>query len=197
MMPKTRLRSVSRTGPQPAAQGLLTGPDIGRVTTTAVEDDRGHGRVERRTIRVAPADITLFPGATQAFRLRCDVGGLDGVTEHKEIVYGITSLPADLAGPVHLNHYQRRHRVVENRLHWVRDCTRHEDGSDYRECPRGDADRNPTPSVAERHRRVAVCVDRSSTQSRCRPARCLAADSGLGSRHRRSGLVQGYARPAR
>ena len=75
-----------------AAAALLSGPDTD-WTTTAVEDDRGHGRVERRTIRVAPADESLFPGAVQAFRLRRDTGGLDGVWTRKEIVYGITSLP--------------------------------------------------------------------------------------------------------
>jgi len=46
-------------GNQPIAQAtaaaLLTGPDTHWVATTAGEDDRGHGRVERRTIRVAPA----------------------------------------------------------------------------------------------------------------------------------------------
>lgn len=123
-------------GNQPIARAtaaaLLTGPDSEWTDTTTSEDDRGHGRVERRTIRVAPADDTLFPGAAQAFRLRRDTGGLDGVMEHKEIVYGITSLPADLAGPAHLNYYERRHWVVENRLHWVRDCTWHEDGSQLR-----------------------------------------------------------------
>jgi predicted transposase YbfD/YdcC len=124
-------------GNQPIARAtaaaLLSGPDVDwTTTTTAVEDDRGHGRVERRTIRVAPADDTLFPGAVQAFRLRRDTGGLDGVWTRKEIVYGITSLPADLAGPTQLNHYERRHWVVENRLHWVRDVTFGEDGSQLR-----------------------------------------------------------------
>ena len=114
-----------------AAAALLSGPDTD-WTTTAVEDDRGHGRVERRTIRVAPADESLFPGAVQAFRLRRDTGGLDGVWTRKEIVYGITSLPPDLAGPAQLNHYQRRHWVVEDRLHWVRDVTFHEDASQMR-----------------------------------------------------------------
>ncbi len=50
----------------------------------------------------------------------------------KEIVFGITSLPADLAGPVHLNHYERRHWCVENRLHWVRDVTFSEEHSQVR-----------------------------------------------------------------
>ena len=61
-----------------AAAALLRGPDTDWVDTTAIEDDRGHGRVERRTIRVAPAAESLFPGAAQAFRLRRDTGGLGG-----------------------------------------------------------------------------------------------------------------------
>ena len=115
-----------------AAAALLSGPNADWVATTATEDDRGHGRVERRTIRVAPADESLFPGAVQAFRLRRDTAGLDGVWTGKEIVYGITSLPADLAGPAQLNHYERRHWVVEDRLHWVRDVTFGEDASQLR-----------------------------------------------------------------
>jgi DDE_Tnp_1-associated len=114
------------------ATALLSGPDSEWTQTSAIEDDRGHGRIERRSIRVAPASEDLFPGARQAFRLRRDTGGLDGVWTHKEIVYGITSLPEDLAGPEHLNYYERRHWVVENRLHWVRDMTFTEDGSRVR-----------------------------------------------------------------
>jgi predicted transposase YbfD/YdcC len=99
-----------------AAQVLLSGTDAEFVDRTTVDTDRGHGRTERRTMRVAPASDTLFPGARQVFRLRRDTGGLDGVRTSKEIVYGIASLPADLAGPAHLNHYTRGHWAVENRL---------------------------------------------------------------------------------
>ncbi|OUC96491.1 hypothetical protein [Streptosporangium minutum] len=56
----------------------------------------------------------------------------DGTWTSKEIVYGITSLPAALAPPAHLNHYERTHRGVENRLHWVRDVTFREDNSQVR-----------------------------------------------------------------
>jgi predicted transposase YbfD/YdcC len=115
-----------------AAHALLSGTDTEFADHSATRDDRGHGRTERRTLRVAPADDTLFPGARQVLRLRRDTGGLDGVRTGKEIVYAITSLPADLAGPHHLNHYAREHWCVENRLHWVRDVTFHEDNSQLR-----------------------------------------------------------------
>ena len=115
-----------------AADALPAGADTGFQQTTAIWDDRGHHRRERRTIRTAPADTTLFPGARQVFRLRRDGGDLGGPWTGKEIVFGITSLSAGPAGPEHLNVYQRHHRCVENRLHWVRDVTFHEDHSQLR-----------------------------------------------------------------
>jgi predicted transposase YbfD/YdcC len=115
-----------------AAQMLLTGTDADFTETTATETDRGHGRTERRTLRTAPADHTLFPGASQVFRLRRDTGDLDGEWTSKEIVFGVTSLPPDLAGPAHLNHYERFHWTVENKIHWVRDVTFREDNSQVR-----------------------------------------------------------------
>jgi predicted transposase YbfD/YdcC len=115
-----------------AAQALLSGTDTEFADHTDVNEDRGHGRTERRTLRVAPCDDRLFPGARQVFRLRRDTGGLDGVRTSKEIIHGIVSTGADLAGPHHLNHYARGHWVVENRLHWTRDVTFHEDDSQLR-----------------------------------------------------------------
>lgn len=115
-----------------AAQALLAGTDADFAEQTAISDGRGHGRTERRTLRTAPTDDTLFPGARQVFRLRRDTGGLDGARTSKEIVFGITSLPIDLAGPDHLNHYTQQHWCVENRLHWTRDVTFHEDDSQLR-----------------------------------------------------------------
>jgi hypothetical protein len=103
-----------------AAQALLSGTDTQFADHTAIDIDRGHGRTERRTLRLAPADDNLFPGARQVFRLRRDTGGLDGQRTNKQLVYGIASMPAELAGPAQLNHYTREHWCVENRLHWTR-----------------------------------------------------------------------------
>jgi len=115
-----------------AAHALLSGTDAEFEETSSAWNDQGHGRRERHTIRTAPADTRLFPGAHQVFRLRRDVGEPNGPWTGKEIVLGITSLPPDLAGPEHLNCYQRHHWSVENRLHWVRDVTFHEDNSQVR-----------------------------------------------------------------
>lgn len=115
-----------------AAQALLSGTDTEFAGSTNVNDDRGHGRTESRTLRVAPCDDSLFPGARQVFRLRRDTGGLDGVRTGKEIIHGIVSLSAGHASPQHLNHYARGHWCVENRLHWTRDVTFREDSSQLR-----------------------------------------------------------------
>jgi predicted transposase YbfD/YdcC len=122
-----------------AAHSLLSGTDTEFADSTSVTGDRGHGRTERRTLRVAACDDTLFPGARQVFRLRRDTGGLDGVRTSKEIIHGIVSLDAAQAGPAHLNHYARGHWTVENSLHWTRDVTFHEDHSQLRT---GNAPRN-------------------------------------------------------
>lgn len=86
-----------------AAQALLSGTDTEYADHMSIDEDRGHGRNERRTLRVAPCDDSLFPGARQVFRLRRDTGGLDGIRTSEEIIHGIVSLNADPASPHHLN----------------------------------------------------------------------------------------------
>jgi predicted transposase YbfD/YdcC len=70
--------------------------------------------------------------AAQIFRVRRDVGGLDGQRTRKEIAYCITSLTADQAGPEQLAAYIRGQWAIENRLHWVRDMAYDEDRSQIR-----------------------------------------------------------------
>ena len=110
-----------------AVAKALAGPDAGFAEASWTGQDTGHGRRERRAIRTAPADGIGWPHATQVMRIRRDSGPTHGPWTHKEIAYGITSLPADLAGPRHLGIYARNHWAIENREHYVRDKTFGED----------------------------------------------------------------------
>lgn len=115
-----------------AVAGVLAGPDADFADATWADEGKGHGRRERRAIRTAPADGTGWPHAAQVLRIRRHSGPTHGPWEHKEIAYGITSLPADRAGPRHLAFYARQHWGIENKLHWVRDVTFREDAQKTR-----------------------------------------------------------------
>jgi predicted transposase YbfD/YdcC len=115
-----------------AVQAALSGYDTAFADRMSTETDRGHGRTETRTIRTATAEGIDFPYSAQIFRLRRDRGTLDGVRTSKEIVYGITSLPENLAGSAHLAALSRGHWTIENRVHYVRDVTWGEDQSQIR-----------------------------------------------------------------
>ena len=117
-----------------ACQQVLSGP-VSDFAPEHVGFDRGHGRTEQRTTRAAPVSPESgisFPYAAQVFRVRRDVGGLDGQRTRKEIAYCITSLDAEQASPEQLAGYIRNHWQIENRLHWVRDVTYDEDRSQVR-----------------------------------------------------------------
>jgi hypothetical protein len=94
-----------------ACQKLLSGP-AGDFAPEHVTFDRGHGRTEQRTTRVAPItgeSAITFPYAAQGFRIRRDVGGLDGQRTTKEIAHCITSLTPEQASPEDLGGYIRGH----------------------------------------------------------------------------------------
>jgi predicted transposase YbfD/YdcC len=110
-----------------AVAAALAGPDADFAHATWTSKGTGHGRRERRSIRVAPAGGIDWPRAAQVFRIRRDSGPTHGPWTHKEIAVGITSLPAGLAGPRHLGIYARNHWAIENREHYVRDKTFGED----------------------------------------------------------------------
>jgi hypothetical protein len=105
----------------------LDGTDAEFADATWTEQGKGHGRREKRAIRTAPAAGIDWPGAAQILRIRRDAGPTRGPWTSKEIAYGITSLPEDLAGPRHLAIYARNHWAIENKEHHVRDVTFRED----------------------------------------------------------------------
>jgi predicted transposase YbfD/YdcC len=85
-----------------------------------------HGRRARRTIKTALAPAwTGFDGAAQVAQLRRTVTRKGKKTV--KVIYLITS-DRD-ADPATLAAWARRHRHIENKLHWVRDVTYQEDKS--------------------------------------------------------------------
>jgi predicted transposase YbfD/YdcC len=118
-----------------AVQDALAGHHDAFAERSASQTDKpAHGRIETRSIRTADVDPDTidFPHAAQVFRLRRDRASLDAVRTSKEIVYGITNLPATQAGPAELAAYARGHWTIENKLHYVRDVTYGEDDSKVR-----------------------------------------------------------------
>lgn len=105
-------------GPQPKARSI----------------DVGHGRIERRSITTSSvlAGHSDWPGLEQVFRLeRTREEKKTGAREH-EVVYGVTSLSANEAGPDERLALVRGHWSIENRSDWVRDVSFDEDRSQVR-----------------------------------------------------------------
>jgi predicted transposase YbfD/YdcC len=93
--------------------------------------DRGHGRIEVRTIRTLPATPAiagLFPHAAQVFLLERYIYTLDGKPLGAVAVLGITNLTPEQADPAALAAYVKGHWSVES-LHWLRDAVFGEDDS--------------------------------------------------------------------
>ena len=91
--------------------------------------DKGHGRIERRTLRTTTV-LTLgqkWAGMKQGFEIRRE-RTIKGVTT-VEVVHGITSLPEGEADAKRLMEITRGHWGIENGLHYVRDVTMGEDQS--------------------------------------------------------------------
>ena len=86
--------------------------------------EQGHGRAERRTLKVTAVAAGLaFPQAAQAIQIvrrRRPLNGKNGKKWSTETVYAITSLTATQARPAELAGIVRGHWSIEDRLHWVR-----------------------------------------------------------------------------
>jgi len=93
--------------------------------------DRGHGRIDVRTIKTLPPTpriSALFPHVEQVFLVERYSYGTGGELLGAVAVLGITSLPPDQAGPADLLAYLRGHWSIEMH-HYVRDVVFGEDAS--------------------------------------------------------------------
>jgi predicted transposase YbfD/YdcC len=102
-----------------------------RVPTGDRTRDRGHGRVEIRTLKAISVRHFGFPHAAQVIQVTSKTRQLGSSRWRTVTVYAITSLPFELARPARLADLLRGHWAIEA-LHHVRDTTFAEDAYQVR-----------------------------------------------------------------
>ena len=110
--------------------------------------DKGHGRLEKRTLRTTTI-LTLhqqWPGLAQGFELVRERTEKGKTTV--EVSHGVTSLRPERADAARLLALVREHWHIENCLHYVRDVTLGEDACRVR--------RGAAPQVLAALRNAAV-----------------------------------------
>ena len=121
---------------QPGLHAQLAALPWRQVPVAYDAREKGHGRAERRTLKVTAVAAGLaFPHAAQAIQIVRRRRPLTGKHTKKwstETVYAVTSLTAIRARPAALAQIVRGHWGIEDRLHWVRDVTYDEDRSQVR-----------------------------------------------------------------
>jgi predicted transposase YbfD/YdcC len=137
---------------------------------TATTHDKGHGRLETRTIETltqVPPWLS-WPGAQQICRLtrQRTINGKTSV----EIVLAITSLTRLRANAETLLELSRQHWSIENRLHYVRDVSMGEDACRVRS--------GHAPQLLSALRNLTIGLIRSRTRHKYIPdaARRFIAD---------------------
>jgi predicted transposase YbfD/YdcC len=94
--------------------------------------DRGHGRIEVRTLKAVSVHRFGFPHAAQILQVTRKTRALHAPRRFKTVtVYAVTSLTHVQAGPARLADLLRGHWAIEA-LHHIRDVTYAEDASQVR-----------------------------------------------------------------
>jgi predicted transposase YbfD/YdcC len=116
---------------QPGLHAQLAALPWQDVPVAYTKRERGHGRIERRTLKITSVAKGLaFPHAAQAIKVvrRRKVNGKWSC----ETCYAVTSLTVTQASHAQLAAIIRGHWGIEDRLHWVRDTDFDEDRSQVR-----------------------------------------------------------------
>jgi predicted transposase YbfD/YdcC len=112
---------------QPTLLGAIKAIPDSAFSPEHEETSKGHGRIEHRYVRVAPAKDIDFPHAAQVVVVYRERADLADVMSSAETSYYITSIKPNKAGTVRLGRYIREHWGIENKIHWVRDWSFDED----------------------------------------------------------------------
>jgi predicted transposase YbfD/YdcC len=126
---------------QPALLAAITAcfadptlPEPGDATASVSTRDKGHGRLDLRTLDRSAAlnDYLDWPAVGQVLRRTCQRVDLTTGAMGEEITYGVTSLTPAEASAAQIEALWRGHWTIENRVHRVRDVTWGEDASQVR-----------------------------------------------------------------
>lgn len=109
---------------------LQKGVPLSKEFQMAVKTEKGHGRIEKRTIMTSTMlndYLKEWHGLAQVFRIEHITWYSQMQYYRREIRYGITSLPPDKAGPEKLLVLNKVYWGIESGLHYRRDVTFQED----------------------------------------------------------------------
>jgi predicted transposase YbfD/YdcC len=112
-------------------------PGFGKIQTdflTAQKVNKGHGRIETRTITTSEMlnAYAAWPGLAQVYRLERQFQWRRNghcYRTSREMEFGITSLTRQATSPLQLLHIRRAHWGIETGLHYRRDFTLKEDAT--------------------------------------------------------------------
>ena len=110
-------------------------PELPRTVATTI--DKGHGRLERRTLTLM-VDVEQFlnwPGVRQVFKLERYTQQLTTGKETTEVIYGLTSCAPEMAAADQMLQWTRLYWGIENGLHYRRDVTLREDATHISQPP--------------------------------------------------------------
>ena len=125
---------------QPALHATIAGcfaqpppPLASDAPATATRTEKGHGRLETRTLdRTAALNGYLdWPEVGQVLRRACRRVIVKTGEIQEDVTYGVTSLPIE-APAAAVEGFWRGHWTIENRVHYVRDVTWGEDAGQQR-----------------------------------------------------------------
>lgn len=110
---------------------LQQGAALSKEFQIETQVEKGHGRIEKRTLMVSSLlnDYLDWPGVAQVFRIeRSITDTLSNLRTHN-VEYGLTSLPKERTSVKKLLGFTRRYWGIESGLHYRRDVTLHEDAT--------------------------------------------------------------------